>query len=314
MAATAVGIDVSNKKLDVRVLPQGERLCVARDAKGIEELVRYLASFDVSIIGIEATGGFERVVAAGLAAAKLPVVVVNPAQVRAFANSLGRRAKSDPIDADVIARFVEATKPPVRPLPDEDTQILSDLVTRRSQIIQMIVAEKQREQRAMNRHVRKSLARLIKALEKEINSVDEEIDGMLRNSPVWREKEDLLASVPGVGPITTRTLLAKVPELGTLDRRQVTCLVGLAPFTRQSGEWRGRSFIAGGRASVRSVLFMAAMSAKRCNPALKYFYERLVAAGKPKMVALIAVARKLLTILNAIIRDKKPWQPEAIPA
>jgi transposase len=178
----------------------------------------------------------------------------------------------------------------------------------------MLVAEKQREQRATNRHVRKSLGRLIRALEKEINSVDDEIDGMLRNSPVWREKEDLLASVPGVGRITVRTLLAELPELGTLDRRQVASLNGLAPFTRQSGEWRGRSFIAGGRSSVRSVLFMAAMAAKRFNPTLRRFYERLVAAGKAKMVALIAVARKLLTILNAILRDKRPWQAEAIPA
>ena len=311
MAATAVGIDVSNKKLDVHVLPRNERFVVSRDAKGIEELIKRLAPLDPPVIAVEATGGFERVVAAGLAAAMLPVVVINPAQVRAFANSLGRRAKSDPIDAEVVARFAEATKPAIRPLPDEETQLLSDLVT---QIIQMIVAEKQREQRATNRQVRKSLTRLIKALEKEINAVDEEIDGMLRNSPVWREKEDLLASVPGVGRITTRTLLGEVPELGTLDRRQVASLIGLAPFTRQSGEWRGRSFIAGGRASVRSVLFMAAMSAKRCNPALKCFYDRLVSAGKPKMVALIAVARKLLTILNAIIRDKKPWQPDAIPA
>lgn len=314
MAATAIGIDVSNKKLDVHVLPQGECFTVSRDAKGIEELVRSLSPLEPAVIVIEATGGFERVVAAGLAAAMLPVVIVNPAQVRAFANALGRRAKSDPIDAEVIARFAEATKPAIRPLPDEETQLLSDLVTRRSQIIQMIVAEKQREQRATNRHVRKSLARLIKALEKEINAIDEEIDGMLRNSPLWREKEDLLASVPGVGHITTRTLLAEVPELGTLDRRQIASLIGLAPFTRQSGEWRGRSFIAGGRSSVRSVLFMAAMSARRCNPALKAFYERLVAAGKPKMVALIAVARKLLTILNAIVRDKRPWQPDAVPA
>ena len=314
MAATAVGIDVSNKKLDVHVLPQGECFSVSRDAKGIEELIRRVAPLDPAVIAVEATGGFEKIVAAGVAAAMLPLVVVNPAQVRAFANALGRRAKSDPIDAEVIARFVEATKPEVRPLPDEETQLLSDLVTRRSQIIQMLVAEKQREQRATNRHVRKSLGRLIRALEKEINSVDEEIDGMLRNSPVWREKEDLLASVPGVGPITTRMLLAEVPELGTLDRRQIASLIGLAPFTRQSGEWRGRSFIGGGRSSVRSVLFMAAMAAKRCNPALRRFYERLVAAGKPKMVALIAVARKLLTILNAIVRDKKPWQPEAVPA
>ena len=314
MAATAVGVDVSKDKLDVHVLPDGESFSVPRDAKGIEELVRRIAPLERAVIGIEATGGFERIVAAGLAAAELAVVVINPAQVRAFARSLGQRAKTDPIDAAVIARFVEATKPPIRPLPDEETQLLSDLVTRRSQIIQMIVAEKQREKRAVNRHVRKSLARLIKALEKEINSIDEEIDSTLRGSPVWCEKVDLLSSVPGVGSITTRTLLAEVPELGKLDRRQIASLAGLAPFARQSGQWRGKSSIAGGRTAVRSVLFMAAMTARRHNPVLKLFFERLVAAGKPKMVALIAVARKLLTVLNAILRNKKPWQPAGSPA
>jgi len=314
MAATAVGVDVSKDKLDVHVLPQGESFSVSRDAKGIEELVGRIVPVEPAAIGIEATGGFERIVAAGLAAAELPVVVINPAQVRAFARSLGQRAKTDPIDAAVIARFVEAIKPPIRPLPDEETQLLSDLVTRRSQIIQMIVAEKQREKRAVNRHVRKSLARLIKALEKEINAIDEEIDSTLRGSPVWCEKEDLLSSVPGVGSITTRTLLAEVPELGKLDRRRIASLVGLAPFARQSGQWRGKSSIVGGRAAVRSVLFMAAMTARRHNPVLKLFFERLVVAGKPRMVALIAVARKLLTILNAILRDKKPWQPAGRPA
>jgi len=314
MAATAVGVDVSKDKLDVHVLPQGESFSVSRDAKGIEELVGRIVPVEPAAIGIEATGGFERIVAAGLAAAELPVVVINPAQVRAFARSLGQRAKTDPIDAAVIARFVEAIKPPIRPLPDEETQLLSDLVTRRSQIIQMIVAEKQREKRAVNRHVRKSLARLIKALEKEINAIDEEIDSTLRGSPVWCEKEELLSSVPGVGSITTRTLLAEVPELGKLDRRRIASLVGLAPFARQSGQWRGKSSIVGGRAAVRSVLFMAAMTARRHNPVLKLFFERLVVAGKPRMVALIAVARKLLTILNAILRDKKPWQPAGRPA
>lgn len=314
MAATAVGIDVSKDKLDVHALPMGESFSVSRDAKGIEELVRRLARLEPAIIGVEATGGFERVVTAGLAAAGLPVVVVNPAQVRAFARSLGQRAKTDPIDAAVIARFVEATKPAIRPLPDEQTRLLSDLVARRSQIIQMIVAERQREKRAINRDVRKSLARLIKALEKEINSVDGQIDDALRNSALWRTQEDLLDSVPGVGSVTIRTLLAEVPELGTLDRRQIASLIGLAPFTRQSGQWRGKSFIAGGRANVRSVLFMAAMTARRCNPVLKTFYERLLAAGKPKMVAMIAVARKLLTILNAIIRDKKPWRQASAAA
>jgi len=314
MAATAVGIDVSKDKLDVHVLPQAEYFTVSRNAEGIEELVERLKAFQPVVVAVEATGGFESVVAAGLAAADLPVVVVNPAQVRAFARSLGQRAKTDPIDAAVIARFVEATKPEVRPLPDEETRLLSDLVTRRGQIIQMIVAEKQREKRATNRHLRKSIARLVKALEKEINAVDEEIDGMLRGSPLWREKEDLLKSAPGVGNVVTRTLLAELPELGTLDRRRIASLVGYAPFTRQSGQWRGKSSIAGGRSHVRSILFMAALAAKRRDPGLKAFYERLVAKGKPKMVAVVAVARKLLTILNAILRDKKPFQPVGIPA
>jgi len=314
MAATAIGIDVSKEKLDVHVLPQGESFFVSRNAKGIEELIVRLGGFEPGVIAVEATGGFESIVAAGLAAAQLPVVVINPAQVRAFARSLGQRAKTDPIDALVIARFVEATKPQVRPLPDEETRLLSDLVTRRAQIIQMIVAEKQREKRITNKHLRRSIARLVKALEKEINAVDEEIDGMMRGSALWRETEDLLKSVPGVGRVTIHTMLAELPELGTLDRRRITSLVGLAPFTRQSGQWRGKSFIAGGRSQVRSVLFMAAMAARRCNPVLKSFYERLVAAGKPKMVAMIAVTRKLLTILNAIIRDKKPWQPQGMPA
>ena len=307
MDATIVGIDVSKGRLDVHVLPAGESFSVRRDAAGLDTLVTQLVPLNVSLVAVEATGGFETIVAASLGAAGLPLVVVNPAQVRAFAQALGQRAKTDPIDAAVIARFAEATKPAVRPLPDAETQALADLVTRRRQIIAMIVAEKQREKRAPRR-TRKSIARLLKALEKELSSLDRDIDDAVRGSPAWREKEDLLASVPGVGPVTARTLIAELPELGRLDRRQVAALAGLAPFTRQSGRWRGKSFIAGGRASVRTALFMSAQVAKRFNPVLAAFHQRLIAAGKPKMVAIIAVARKLLTILNAIIRDKKPWQ------
>jgi transposase len=256
---------------------------------------------------VEATGGFENVVAASLAAAGLPTVVVNPAQVRAFAVALGKRAKTDAIDAAVIAQFAVATKPPVRPLPDAATQALADLVTRRRQIIQMIVAEGQRERRASGR-AKKSIQRLLKSLRTELSEIDGEIDESVRGSPIWREKENLLASVPGVGSTTARTMLAELPELGSLNRRQIAALAGLAPFTRQSGKWRGKSFIGGGRASVRTALFMAAMTAMRWNPALRAFHHRLRAAGKPKMVALIAVARKLLTVLNAILRDNKRWQ------
>ena len=308
MEATVVGIDVSKNTLDVHVHPAGEAFVVARNAEGIDALIARIAPLGIHAVAVEATGGFETVVAASLGGAGLPVIVVNPAQVRAFAQALGKRAKTDPIDAAVIARFVEATKPQIRPLPDEDTRILADLVARRRQIIQMIVAEKQRERQIPNRTLKKSAARLIKALEKELTVLDTGIDDSVRGSPVWREKEDLLQSVPGVGAITARSLLAELPELGSLTRREVASLAGLAPWTRQSGKWRGKSFTGGGRAGVRSAVFMAAMVGARCNPLLKAFHQRLIAAGKPKLVALIAVARKLLTILNAILRDRQPWQ------
>jgi transposase len=257
---------------------------------------------------VEATGGFETIVAAAVAGAGLPLVVVNPAQVRHFAQAVGKRAKTDPIDAEVIARFVEAVQPPLRVLPDAAARLLAELVGRRRQIIEMLVAERQREKRVDSVRVRKSLARHIAALEKELPVIDGDIDTLVRGSPVWREKEDLLISFPGVGDTLARTFLAEVPELGSLHRRQVASLVGVAPYTRQSGRWKGKSMIAGGRSAARSALFMAALSAIRCNPILRAFYQHLLAAGKPKMVALIAVARKILTILNAMLRDKKPWQ------
>jgi transposase len=293
----------------VHVRPTGERYTVSRDGKGLAEMVDHVARLSPALVAVEATGGYETIVAAAIAGARLPLIVVNPAQVRHFAQDVSKRAKTDPVDAAVIAYFAEATKPEPRAVPDEQILLLSDLVARRRQIIEMIVAEKQREKRASNRRVKKSIARLIAVLEKELNAVDTDIDDMVRGSPAWREKEDLLTSVPGIGATTARTLLAELPELGSLDRRRIASLAGLAPYTRQSGQWRGKSMIAGGRAPVRSALFVCAMVARRYNPYLKAFYERLVAAGKPKMVALIAVARKLLTILNAILRDNKPWQP-----
>jgi transposase len=308
MEATVVGIDVSKDRLDVYVHPSGESFAVARNAEGLEALIARLEPLSVSAVAVEATGGFETVVAASLSAAGLPVIEVNPAQVRAFATALGKRAKTDPIDAKVIALFVAATKPQIRPLPDEETRLLAALVTRRRQIIQMIVAEKQRERQISDRTLKKSAARLIKALEKELNVLDQGIDDSVRGSPIWREKEDLLKSVPCIGDVVARSLIAEMPELGTLDRRQIASLAGLAPWTRQSGQWRGRSFTGGGRASVRTALFMAALVGTRHNPVLKAFYERLLANGKPKLLAITAVSRKLLTILNAIIRDKKPWQ------
>jgi transposase len=306
-----VGIDVAKDRLDVAVRPSGESFVVARTGAGISELTTKLTTLSAQIIAIEATGGFETVVAAALAAAQLPIVVVNPAQIRAFAQALGKRAKTDPIDAAVIAHFVEATKAQPRPLPDETMRLLTDLVTRRRQIVEMMAAEGQRERRLTDKRLRKSILRLRKALEKELAEIDGEIDDHVRGSPVWAAKEDVLASVPGIGPVIARTLIAQLPELGSLDRRKIAALVGLAPWTRQSGQWRGKSFIGGGRKSVRSALFIAAMVASRYNPVLKRFRDKLVSAGKPKLVALIAVARKLLTILNAIVRDKRPWQPQS---
>jgi transposase len=308
MEQVYVGVDVSKDRLDVHLRPAGEAFAVARNGEGLEELNKRLGGLGASLVVVEATGGFETVVVASLAGASLPVVVANPAQIRAFGRALGKRAKSDPIDAEVIARFAEATKPEVRVLPDEQTRTLADLVARRRQIVQMIAAERQREKRTRLRRVLRSIKNVVAALEKALNDVDQEIDDSVRGSPVWREKQDLLASVPGIGPVTARVLLAEMPELGSLDRREVASLAGLAPWTRQSGQWKGKSFIGGGRAGVRTALFMASLTAARHNPVLKAFHQRLIAAGKPKMVALIAVARKLLTILNAILRDKRPWQ------
>lgn len=303
-----VGIDVSKDRLDVHVRPGEEAFTVSRDGKGLEQLVERLQAVSPTLVAVEATGGFETIVAAAIAGAELPLAIVNPAQIRHFAQAVGKRAKTDPIDAGVIAHFAEAVHPAPRALPDETSRLLAELVGRRRQIIEMMVAERHREKRATNVRVRKSLARHIAVLERELNAIDQDIDTLVRGSAVWRAKEDLLASVPGIGRTLARTLLADLPELGTLGRREIASLAGLAPYTRQSGRWRGKSMIGGGRSTVRSASFMAALVASRHNEPLKAFYQRLLAAGKPKMVALIAVARKLLTTLNAILRDNRPWQ------
>lgn len=302
-----VGIDVSKDRLDVHTHPAGESFAVSRDHAGLLALAERLRGLPAELIAVEATGGFETVVVAELAAAGLPVVTVNPARVRAYAQAIGRRAKTDPLDAATIAKFAEATKPELRALPDVATQQLADLVARRRQIVQMIAAERQREKRATAR-MRKSIARLLKALEKELSSLEQELDDNVRGSPLWREQEDLLLSVPGVGKTTARTLLAELPELGHLSRRTIAALAGVAPWTRQSGHWRGQAFIGGGRATVRCALYMAAVTASRHNPVLAAFYAQLLKRGKAKKLALIAVARKLLTILNALIRDNRSWQ------
>jgi len=302
-----VGIDVSKDRLDVHVRPSGESFAVTRDGEGLADLIIRLQPLAPRLVAVEATGGFEVVVAASIGGAGLPLAIVNPAQVRHYAQALGKRAKTDKVDAEVIARFAEATRPEPRPLPDEATQLLADLVARRRQIIVMMGAERQRATRLPKR-LKKSCERVIRVLEKELAELDREIDTTVRGTPAWRDKEDLLASVPGVGPIIARTLIAELPELGQLDRHRIASLAGVAPFTRQSGRWRGKSFIGGGRRTVRAALFLAAMAAVRHNPAIRAFRQRLIAAGKPKMVALVACMRKLLPILNASLRDQKPWQ------
>jgi len=308
MAAVVVGIDVSKLHLDVHVRPSAEAFRLGRDEAGLDELVGRLQPLEPALIALEATGGFETIVAASLSMAGLPVVIVNPVQVRAFARALGKRAKTDPIDAAVIAHFAEATNPAVKPLPDEETRLLADLLARRRQIVHMMVAERQRARVLSSPRLKQSIARLLKALERELQVLDSDIDDSVRRSPVWREKENLLTSVPDVGPVIARTLLAEMPELGSIGRKEAASLAGLAPFTRTSGQWRGKSFIGGGRAPVRTVLYLGAMSAVRFNPVLQDFYRRLRDAGKAPNVALVAVARKLITILNAILRDQKAWR------
>lgn len=303
-----VGIDISKDLLDVFVHPSGQSLQVENSQEGLHSLCNVLLAAKADLVVMEASGGYESLAAGMLSNAGLAVAVVNPAQVRSFAHALKQKAKTDQIDAMVIARFAEAVRPRVDALPDQQAQLLGNLITRRRQILQMVVAEQQRLSRAKEARLIKSLNRVIKALKKELGEIDGGIDQLVRSSPLWRHKEDLLQSVPGVGKIVARTLMAEMPELGQLDRRQIASLAGLAPFTRQSGKWRGKSFISGGRGSVRAIMFIASMSASRHHPQMKLFYQKLLAAGKPKMVALIAIARRLLILLNAILRDQKPWQ------
>jgi len=302
-----VGIDVSKDRLDVHVRPNGDAFAVTRDDKGIEALVVTLTARTPGLIVLEATGGFERVVAAGLAAAKLPVAVVNPRQIRDFARATGRLAKTDVLDAEAIARFAEAVRPELRPLPDEASEALGELVARRRQLIEMIVAETNRRRSLTRTKPIKTVDRVLATLHQQLAVIESDIDDSIRGSPVWRVKEDLLVSVPGIGPKIARILIAELPELGALDRRQIAALVGVAPFNRDSGKLRGRRTIAGGRTTVRNALYMSILVAIRRKLPLAATYERLRHAGKPAKVAIVACMRKLLVILNAIIRDEKPW-------
>lgn len=305
--AVFVGIDVSRDHLDVALAPQGGTWQATNDEPGIAAMVCRLRELAPQRIVLEATGRLELPAVAALAAAALPVVVINPRQSRDFARALGQLAKTDTLDAHGLALFAERIQPPVRPLPDAQTQALTDLVTRRRQIVEMIVAEKNRLVRASG-HVASDIRRHVAFLEKRLSALDDDLQEAIAASPLWLEKQALLMSVPGVGPTVSATLLADLPELGRLSRRQIAALVGVAPLNRDSGRYRGQRTIWGGRARVRAPLYMAVLVAMRWNPVLRVFYRRLLAAGKKKKVALTACMRKLLVILNAMLRTHTAWQ------
>jgi transposase len=307
-----VGVDVSKDTLD-GASTAGEHWQTRNDEESIGALVERLRALTPRLIVLEATGGYEAPLASALALAQLPVVVVNPRQVRHFAKATGRLAKTDRIDAALLAAFGAAVKPEVRPLKDEFAQELTALLARRRQLIGMLTAERNRLLSAPP-VLRTDLKAHIHWLVKRIKDTDANLTGLMRSSPVWREKEDLLAAVKGVGRVTAQTLLADLPELGRLNRKQIAALVGVAPFNHDSGTFRGQRRIWGGRAPVRAVLYMASLSAKRFNPVIRLFYERLIAAGKPKKVALVACMRKLLTILNAMLRTGTPWRQNLLIA
>jgi transposase len=302
-----VGIDVAKAHLDVAVRPGGETWRCPNDPAGITALLARLQPLAPQLIVLEASGGWETLVAGTVAEAGLPVAVVNPRQVRDFARAIGQLAKTDALDAQVLARFAEVVQPTPRPLPDAAQQALSALLTRRRQVLGMLTAERQRLGTA-RAPVRDRVQAHTRWLEQELADLDDELGRAIRRSPVWREREALLRSVPGIGPTVARTLLAELPELGQLDRKRVATLVGLAPLNCDSGTLRGKRIVWGGRARVRSGLYMAALVASRHNPVIRAFYARLLAAGKPKMVALTACMHKLLTILNAIIHSRTPWR------
>jgi transposase len=302
-----VGIDVSKKSLDVHLLPQAEAFSVDRTGPGLDALITRLRAAQPHRVVLEATGGFEVTVAAALAAAGLPVAVVNPRQIRDFARATGRLAKTDRLDAAIIAMFAQRIRPELRPLPDDEALALGELVARRRQVVEMIVAEGNRRRQARARRVQKQIDTHLAWLQKALSSIETDLDQAIRQSPVWQETADLLDPIPGIGPVTIRSLIAELPELGKLDRRKIAALVGLAPMNRDSGTFRGTRSIRGGRASLRATLYMAALVACRHNPVIKAFNDRLRAAGKPPKLAIIACARKLLTIINAVIREKKTW-------
>lgn len=304
-----IGIDVSKASLEVALGSSGEIRSVANQSAAIEKLTARLLEVKPELVVMEATGGYERLAAALMWEAGLKVVIANPRQIRQFREGMGQHAKTDRLDARMIALWAEHRRPEVRPLPDAQARELSELLARRRQLIEMLVAERQRLARVLSKPIRKEITASIGSLERRLRQLESEIERLVGKSDPWRRTRELLESVPGVSKVTSCMLIAELPELGTIAHRRLASLTGLAPFVRQSGKWRGHQMISGGRAGVRSALYMAAVSASRWNPRLRPFYERLLKRGAPKKKALIAVARKLLVMLNAIVRDRTPWRP-----
>lgn len=303
-----VGIDVSKDKLDVAV-HEAESFVVQNTERDVGQLCERLKALSPGLVVLEASGGYERLCVAALAHAGLPVALVNARQVREFARATGVLAKTDRLDARVLAHFAAAVQPAVRPLPDAQHQALDELLARRRQMVAAMVAEKNRLGLARTRMVKRTLREAVGTYERMLALLDSELDDLIKSSPLWREKEDLLRSFKGIGPVSARTLLAALPELGLLNRRQIAALVGVAPMARDSGTLRGHRRIWGGRGQVRAVLYMATITAMRSNVQIRTFYQRLRQAGKPGKVALIACMRKLLTILNTMLRTHTRWQP-----
>ena len=304
-----LGIDVAKAQLEFACRPGGETGTVPNDEVGIRALVGQARDLTPTLIVLEATGGYEAAVVAALATAGLPVVVANPRQVRDFAKATGQLAKTDALDAQVLALFAERVRPTPRALPDDAVQALDALLTRRRQLVEMLTAERNRLLVARPT-VRRDLQQHIGYLERRLREADGDLHTAVKASPLWRVKDDLLQSVPGVGRVVSLTLLAELPELGRLSHKEIAALVGVAPLNRDSGTLRGKRLVYGGRAPVRAALYMAALVASKCNPVIRAFYQRLRAAGKPAKVALTACMRKLLTILNAMARSGTPWQPD----
>ena len=309
-----VGIDVAKARLDVHRTGSDQSHTFAHDAQGLQELLQMLRSAPPRLIVLEATGGLERALVAALIAAGLPVAVVNPRQVRDFAKASGRWAKTDRLDAQVLARFAQAIQPVQRALPDVAAQEFADQLTRRRQLVEMLVMEKTRLKQAPNKLVRRDIKKHIEYLENCVRASEQGLRHAVESSPVWQAQRDLLSEIKGIGEVTVMTLIAALPELGQLDRKQIAALVGVAPFNRDSGTLRGKRTVWGGRAVVRHVLYMATLTAVRCNPVIKAFYSRLRGNGKVAKVALVACMRKLLTIINAMVRDGRKWNPPTMAA